>query len=135
MKEDKYRVIKDNYCPLCGSVELKQLRYSTTCLNCGVDFIVNVYGFVTDKKILESYGKNIKMKIPNEKKEPYIYNRWKEMDLFIASNTERILMLELNSVISYNEFLRQEKLWNRIDMREFVRDVSQKIEKMLEDKK
>ena len=71
------------------------------------------------------------MEIPDEKKEPFIYNRWKEMDLLNASNIERILMLELNDVVSYNEFLRQEKLWNREDLREFVRDVSRKIENEL----
>ena len=75
------------------------------------------------------------MEIPEEKKEPFIYNRWKEMDLLNASDIERVLMLELNNLISYIEFFHHEKLWNREDLREFVRDVSQKIEKELSAKK
>ena len=71
------------------------------------------------------------MEIPNKKKNPFTYEKWKDMDLFNASNIERILMLELNDVVSFNEFLRQEKLWNREDLREFVRDVSRKIENEL----
>lgn len=73
------------------------------------------------------------MKIPDKQKEPFIYNRWKEMDLFNANDIERILMLELNDIVSYMEFLRQKELWNRKDMREFVGTVSQKIQKELFD--
>ena len=71
------------------------------------------------------------MKIPDEKKEPFPYERWKEMDLLNASNTERVLMLNLDSVVSFSELMHNEKLWNRTDMREFVRFVSLKIEKEL----
>lgn len=75
------------------------------------------------------------MKIPNEKKEPYTCNRWKEMDLLNASDIERVLMLELTEIANAHSLLFQEEWWNMGDMREFVRDVAQKIEKVLEDKK
>ena len=68
------------------------------------------------------------MEIPDEKKNPFTYLRWKDMDLINASDTERILMLELDSLVSFREYIHGESWWNRKDMREFVRDVSQKIE-------
>ena len=71
------------------------------------------------------------MKMPDEKKEPFAYERWKEMDLLDASDVERVLMLNLDSVVSFSELMHNEKLWNRTDMREFVRYVSRKIEKEL----
>lgn len=71
------------------------------------------------------------MKIPDEKKESFTYMRWKEMDLLNASDVERVLMLNLDSVVSFSELTHNEKLWNRTDMREFVRFVSRKIEKEL----
>ena len=40
-------------------------------------------------------------------------------------------MLELDSLVSFSEYIHGESWWNRKDMREFVRDVSQKIEKEL----
>ena len=71
------------------------------------------------------------MEIPDEKKKPFTYERWKEMDLLDASDVERVLMLNLDSVVSFSELIHNEKLWNRTDMREFVRYVSRKIEKEL----
>ena len=75
------------------------------------------------------------MEIPDEKKEPFAYKRWKDMDLLNASDVERILMLELESTVTFKEYIHGESLWNRMDMREFVRDVSRKIEKKFPDNK
>ena len=75
------------------------------------------------------------MKIPNETEQPYTYNKWKEMDLLNANDIERVLMLELNEIAKVHRFLYSEVWWNSEDMRKFVRDVAQKIEKVCENEK
>ena len=64
MKESEFFKIESVYCPLCGSTELKHFKHSTTCIKCGMDFYVVRFGYVLDKKILESY----KIKWETEKK-------------------------------------------------------------------
>ena len=71
------------------------------------------------------------MEIPDEKKNPFLYERWKDMDLLNARDIERILMVELDNLVSFKEYIYGESWWNQKDMREFVRDVSRKIEKEL----
>ena len=68
------------------------------------------------------------MKIPDKNIKPLAYKKWEEMDLLNANDIERILMLELDNVASFWEFLNGREWWDRKDMREFVKDVSRKIQ-------
>ena len=71
-------------------------------------------------------------KVPDREKEPYSYGLWKKLDILTASPLERLLMLELYSLFSFRQwFFNEEKqVWDYRDMRDFVGDVTQKIEKL-----
>jgi len=70
-------------------------------------------------------------KIPDKKKEPWSYHRWKEMDLLKATPLERLIMLELENIFVISDWLYQrETTWDKKDMRKFVRDLAEKIEKL-----
>jgi hypothetical protein len=69
-------------------------------------------------------------KTPDKVKEPYSYQRWKEMDLIKATPLERIIMTELSATFGTSDWLfgKKEPTWDKKDMREFVRDLVKKIE-------
>lgn len=68
-------------------------------------------------------------KIPNKRKEPYTYARWKKLGLFEMTEPERILMIELNSVFTFQDWIYQGQFsdWGRKDMAKFVKFVVPKI--------
>lgn len=70
-------------------------------------------------------------KIPNAKKQPFTYSIWKRLDLLVATPLERLIMLELYYTFSIYQWLLQEDklLWDYKDMRNFVRDLTKKINK------
>jgi hypothetical protein len=71
------------------------------------------------------------MKKPDKKKEPYTYDKWKRLGLLRATDTERVLMLNLHRTLGSMDWLlgKQEPTWDTKDMREFVREVASEIDK------
>ena len=69
-------------------------------------------------------------KIPNKKKKPWSHFQWVRLGLIKATPLERIIMLELNDVLVFFEWLNPGEVnWDRKDMRLFVKELAEKIER------
>lgn len=66
--------------------------------------------------------------IPDKETKPFSYHKWKDLGLLKATPLERLIMLELNQNFGAMEWLtRSEPIWDRKDMRLFVKDLVKKI--------